>query len=136
VDEFRVYYPQRNIKAQLDKDIYILGEELLLSMLLNNLIENAIKYSPKHKAIYIFLKEENDLAILFVIDEGPGIPDEEKKKIFLKFYRIGDERTRTAKGTGLGLYLSKRIMEKHHGKIMVTDNRPTGSIFTATFRIS
>ena len=136
VDEFRVYYPQRNIKAQLDNDIYILGEDLLLTMLLNNLLENAIKYSPRDKPIQIYLKEENDLAVLSVIDEGPGIPDEEKKKIFIKFYRIGDERTRTAKGTGLGLYLTKRIMEKHHGKIMVTDNQPTGSIFTATFRIS
>jgi signal transduction histidine kinase len=136
VHEFQIHYPQRKINALIDDDIYILGEEVLLQMLMNNLIENAVKYSPRDKAVTIELKEKDAMAYLSVIDEGAGIADTEKKKIFYKFYRIGDESTRTTKGTGLGLYLSKKIMQKHRGKIIVSDNMPTGSIFTAIFKIS
>ncbi|MEI2711349.1 MAG: ATP-binding protein [Chitinophagaceae bacterium] len=55
--------------------------------------------------------------------------------MFEKFYRAGNENTRAAKGTGLGLYLCKKIVEDHNGYISVTDNLPQGSIFTATFKI-
>ena len=67
---------------------------------------------------------------LRVKDEGKGISDEEKKKIFNKYYRVGNAATRAAKGTGLGLYLSKKIARQHNANISVTDNAPTGSIFT------
>ena len=60
--------------------------------------------------------------------------DKEKKNIFRKFYRIGNEETRKAKGTGLGLYLSKKIAHDHHANITVKDNQPQGSIFTVTFK--
>lgn len=136
VYQFKSYYPSRNINTNITNEIYVLGEELLLQMLVNNLIENAIKYSPKGKTIQVDLKDENNNAHLLVIDEGAGIADEEKKKIFYKFYRVGNEDTRTTKGTGLGLYLCKKIMEKHQGEISVSDNRPTGTIFTAIFNIS
>ena len=69
-----------------------------------------------------------------VKDEGPGIANTEKKKVFDKFYRSGNEQTRSTKGTGLGLYLCKQIAGKHKGKIVLTDNKPAGSIFTVVFK--
>jgi len=68
-----------------------------------------------------------------VLDEGPGIPQQEKKKIFEKFYRIGNEATRSAPGTGLGLYLCKKIADYHKAQINISDNFPSGSIFTVVF---
>jgi K+-sensing histidine kinase KdpD len=58
------------------------------------------------------------------IDEGPGIPDEEKKRIFIKFYRIGNESTRKTQGTGSGLYLCSKIAHDHNADISVTNNNP------------
>jgi signal transduction histidine kinase len=78
------------------------------------------------------LIEENSKIKLLIKDEGKGIPNEEKDKIFNKFYRLGNLHTRNAKGTGLGLYLTKRIIDHHNGKIIVSDNSPHGSIFEIT----
>ena len=63
---------------------------------------------------------------------GKGIANEEKKKVFTKFYRIGNPATKAAKGTGLGLYLTDSILQRHNANISVTDNIPSGSIFTIT----
>jgi signal transduction histidine kinase len=98
-------------------------------MAINNLIDNAIKYSGKEEMIDVCIKNENDHIKLLIKDEGKGIPNDEKNKIFNKFYRVGDLHTREAKGTGLGLYLTKKIVEQHNGNIIVTDNNPRGSIF-------
>lgn len=68
-----------------------LGDPLLLQMLINNLLENAVKYSSKEKPIKAVLKKETGEVALQIIDEGPGIAEDEKKKVFSKFYRIGNE---------------------------------------------
>lgn len=135
VEDFQVRFPNRSITPDVQEGIYLMGEELLLQMLVNNLIENALKYAPKDGVITVALKEESKKSILTVSDNGAGIPNEEKQKIFDKFYRSGNENTRTAKGTGLGLYLCKKIMQSHNGYISVTDNVPHGSIFAATFKL-
>ena len=128
-NDFRLRFPKRNIGLVAGDDIYITGDRMLLQMAANNLVDNAIKYSGKEGNIQIILKKENDAIKLLVKDEGKGIPDDEKDNIFKKFYRIGNEHTKGAKGTGLGLYVTKKIIEQHNGKIIVTDNIPRGSIF-------
>jgi signal transduction histidine kinase len=65
-----------------------------------------------------------------VQDRGPGIPDEEKPRIFRRFYRIGNEETRSSKGTGLGLFIAQEIVRAHGGRIEVTDRPGGGAIFT------
>jgi signal transduction histidine kinase len=92
-------------------------------------VDNALKYAPKETPVSVRLHTDVSKAVLSVADEGSGIPQAEKKKIFYKFYRIGNEITRTTKGTGLGLYLTQKIIAKHHGRIYVKDNLPKGSIF-------
>lgn len=133
VNDFQNRFPQRLIEAQIEPDIHMQAEDTLMQLLLSNLIDNAIKYSSKETPVKLFLQKENNHVIIQVKDEGIGIASEEKKRVFEKFYRVGSEETRTAKGTGLGLYLSKKIVHDFKGAITITDNVPKGSIFTVRF---
>jgi signal transduction histidine kinase len=72
--------------------------------------------------------------ILSVIDQGNGIQESDKHKIFNKFYRIGNEDTRKTKGTGLGLFIVSHVVAIHKGKVQVLDNVPNGSIFEVKFQ--
>jgi K+-sensing histidine kinase KdpD len=132
VREFSHRFPERNFKEEIEAGIELVGDPLLLQILTNNLLENALKYSPRGSTILARLRK-NRRTILEIVDEGAGIPNNEKKNIFSKFYRIGNEQTRSAKGTGLGLFLCKKIANDHHATIQVSDNKPAGSIFTVSF---
>lgn len=134
IADFRNRFPDRNFIEEIEADTDVKGDALLLQMLINNLLENAIKYSGKEAGITAVLKKYRSGIELQVKDEGPGIPDEEKPKIFSKFYRIGNEATRKTQGTGLGLYLCRKITRDHNADISVTNNEPTGSIFAVIFR--
>lgn len=131
--DFASRNPNRKIEGNFEDNLFVTGEELLLEMLISNLIENALKYSPRNSKVSISLHAKKSKIVLAVKDEGPGIADEEKNKIFEKFYRIGNEATRTAKGTGLGLYLCRQIAKDHNAHIGVSDNNIKGSVFTVTF---
>ena len=133
VHQFSTRYPDRNIVSNIQPDIALNGDALLLKLLISNLLENANKYSPRDKPITCELTGNGKEVILKVADEGPGIEEAEKKNIFKKFYRIGNEQTRNAKGTGLGLYLCKIIAHDHKGYFTVNNNTPQGSIFTIHF---
>ena len=130
VNDFITRFPKRSIKAQVDENIFFNGDLLMLQMAINNLLDNAIKYSGKQEDIQINLSQQKNKICIIIKDAGKGIADEEKEKIFDKFYRVGNEYTKEAKGTGLGLYLTKKIVEQHAGNITVTANIPQGSIFT------
>jgi len=135
VHDFITRYPQQKIEADIVPDIFIHGDRLLLQILANNLIDNAIKYGGK-ELVSVALTEKNDMITLQVKDQGKGIAAEERNKIFNKFYRVGNAATKAAKGTGLGLYLTKKIAGQHNANISVTDNTPTGAIFTVTLHSS
>jgi two-component system, OmpR family, sensor histidine kinase CiaH len=126
-------FPERPIEKQVEAEIDIKGDALLLQILINNLLENAIKYAPGQSSIRAVLERSGKNIRLSVADQGPGIVDSEKTKVFDRFYRIGNEQTRTTKGTGLGLYLCQRIAKDHHARIEIKDNIPQGSIFNVIF---
>jgi two-component system, OmpR family, sensor histidine kinase CiaH len=134
--DFSNRFPNRNWKYDLVPGIYILGDPLLMQILVNNLVENAVKYSPPASPIQVVLKVENQLGVLEVRDEGYGIPKKERKRIFQKFYRVGNEDTRTAQGTGLGLYLCRKIALDHKMQLLVSDNPPKGTLFTVRFNLT
>lgn len=134
--QFATRYADRKFIRTIEEDIDINGDPLLLKLLISNLLENANKYSAKEKPIQLLLTKENTTIQLQVKDEGEGIDEKEKKNIFKKFYRIGNEQTRKSKGTGLGLYLCKKIADDHHAKISVRSNQPQGSIFEVCFLIN
>ncbi|MCX6291133.1 MAG: HAMP domain-containing sensor histidine kinase [Bacteroidetes bacterium] len=119
--------------AVIGEDITMHADKVALGLMLNNLLENASKYSTENTLIHVNLQRLHDKTILSVADGGAGIPDAEKTKVFEKFYRLGKEETRTTKGTGLGLYIVKYIVEHHNGKITVRDNSPKGSVFEIVF---
>ncbi|HVX50022.1 MAG TPA: ATP-binding protein [Chitinophagaceae bacterium] len=134
VKDFKSRFLERVIELNTEDDIMINAETTLLQLVLNNLIDNALKYSQKQAPVVINLQKKTGSAILTVADKGVGIDDEEKKKIFDKFYRVGNEATRKAKGTGLGLYLCRKIVKDHNGSITVSDNLPQGAVFTVTLK--
>lgn len=135
LQDFHRRFPERKTTVAVEDDVDINGDPLLLEILVNNLLDNADKYSPKETAIHCTLYKKDKSVYLEVADEGPGVPEEEKKKIFERFYRAGNEAVRKTKGTGLGLYLCKKIAHDHNGDIGVTNNNPTGSIFAVHFAI-
>jgi len=128
VADYASRYP-RKFEQDIIPGLHITGDKMMLHMAINNLLENAVKYTPADKPIMIMLDKNNNQALLKVADHGAGIPDNEKKKIFNKFYRIGNEESRKAKGTGLVLYLTNKIVLQHKGRIIVKDNTPSGAIF-------
>lgn len=121
------------IKTHVAPQVYLRADSLGFTSLVINLVENAIKYSEEGTAITVELNSDGEEVRLSITDQGIGIPAAEKEKVFRKFYRIGNEDTRRAKGTGLGLYIVKRFVEIYNGKIAIKDNHPRGSIFEITF---
>lgn len=122
-------YPKANFSFQLEETALMLGDKLGLTSVALNLLENAVKYSQSDPEILIQLKQTEQGIKLCIADHGIGISDKEKKKIFEKFYRVGNEDTRQTKGTGLGLYIVNQIIKAHNGQIEVLDNDPKGTIF-------
>jgi signal transduction histidine kinase len=124
---------QQIIDAEIEPKIEITGDKFALTSVVTNLIENAVKYSNPCSAVGVKLFVKDDRVFLEVADQGIGIADNEKTRIFDKFYRVGSEDTRNTKGTGLGLYIVKEVLDKHQASIRVRDNRPAGSVFEVVF---
>ena len=133
VQEYNIRFPDRHIVTQISDGIFVSGDRLLLQMGINNLLDNAIKYSPKELPIMIQLHQNGGQIYLSVKDEGKGIAENEKKKVFDKYYRTGNTATKGARGTGLGLYLTKKIASQHNATISLTNNIPGGCNFTIIF---
>src|SRR5471030_744481 len=124
---------QQIINAEIEPKIQITGDKFALTSVVTNLIENAIKYSGPCEVVEVKLFQKEGKVLLQVADHGIGIADSEKNRILDKFYRVGSEDTRNTKGTGLGLYIVKEVLDKHQASIKVKDNRPAGSIFEVVF---
>ena len=129
VRDFTIRFPNKNIVTKIENELFVWADVFLLQMAMNNLIDNAIKYAPKETSIFIKLLTNNNFNVVEITDEGPGISDIEKEKVFKKYYRLGGEATQRSKGTGLGLFLVHKIISAHKGKIMIADNSPNGAKF-------
>jgi two-component system phosphate regulon sensor histidine kinase PhoR len=100
-----------------------------------NLLDNAMKYSQENKRIGVSLEQQGQQLVLSVQDHGIGIPESEHKKIFQKFYRVGDSLVHNTKGSGLGLSLVSHIMHVHKGKVTIKSKPGQGSTFSLVFPI-
>jgi len=131
--DFLSRFPSRRIEVSAEDEAVINGDKLLLQLAINNLLDNAIKYSGKDTLVLLKVFQDNKKIYFRVIDEGPGVPAKEQGTIFEKYYRGAQMQT---KGTGLGLYLTKEIVRQHHGNISMTNNKPHGCIFEIQFKLS
>lgn len=127
---------QQIINAEIEPKIEITGDKFALTSVVTNLVENAVKYSSPCETVNVKLFEKEGKVYFQVADHGIGIADNEKPRIFDKFYRVGSEDTRNTKGTGLGLYIVKEVLDKHQASIKVKDNRPAGSVFEVVFALT
>ena len=117
-----VYESFRNITAEID--------EVKLGMAINNLIENAIKYNFDDGWVRVSLNSDHKYFYIKVSDSGVGIPEELQDRIFERFYRVDQARSRETGGTGLGLAITRNIVLLHRGAIKVYSKEGQGSMFT------
>ena len=125
----------RNFQQQIEDNITIMGDRFALGSLINNILENAVKYSPVGAAVQVQLYQQSNKIFFIVADQGVGIADSERQKIFQKFYRSGNELTRQNKGTGLGLFIVEQVAKNHQAKVVVSNNQPKGTIFEIIFNL-
>ena len=97
-----------------------------------NLLENAIKYTPDGGTIRMFSEDDGEFVKVSVADTGIGIPSKDLPRIFERFYRVDEARTREQGGTGLGLAIVKHIVQLHGGAVSVSSEPGKGSIFSFT----
>ena len=121
------------ILTEIQKNVRLTGDKFALTSVVTNLIENAIKYSPSCAEVQVKVAARNGNVCFEVADKGMGISDLEKTRIFEKFYRVGSEDTRKTKGTGLGLFIVKQVLDKHQAQIKVINNHPSGTVFEVIF---
>src|SRR5205807_6654464 len=118
----------------------VLGDEERLVKVLTNLLDNAVKYTPQRGTIAIAARHvettqsgtPSDLLEISVSDNGIGIPEADRPRVFERFYRVDKARSRELGGTGLGLAIVKHIVEGHGGEIRVEPNQPKGTRFVMT----
>jgi len=113
-----------------EADLTVLGDEEQLVTALRNLIDNAVNYSPDHTRVAIAVRHVGNAVELTVTDQGIGIPEADLERIFERFYRVDDARSRATGGTGLGLSIVKHIAANHGGEVSVWSLEGSGSTFT------
>ena len=126
----------RRVAVQMDPEMRLLdADEELVSLVLQQLLDNALKYSPPDSPLTISAKLDGDAGVISVADQGPGIPDHDHERIFEKFYRGRGSREKTP-GTGMGLTIAREIVKAHGGRIWVQSQMGHGSTFSFTLPLA
>lgn len=121
---------RQNLSVQGEAGIWVTADATILRQVVVNLLDNAIKYSPEGGRILVHVASKNGAgAVIEVADEGPGIPVEHRDRVFDRFYRIDEARSRETGGAGLGLAIAKWGTEVHGGRLHLVDNGGVGSVF-------
>jgi two-component system phosphate regulon sensor histidine kinase PhoR len=120
----------RGVKIDVNVgDAVVKADPKALDQILVNLIDNAVKYTRAEGNVWIEAKREDGTVRIEVRDDGPGIADKHRERVFERFYRADPSRTREAGGTGLGLSIVKHLVESMDGEVGVDPNTPNGSVF-------
>jgi signal transduction histidine kinase len=115
---------------QTDEPVFIVGDTDQIYRLVSNLIVNAIQYTSKGGRILVILDKNESCAVIMVQDTGIGIPNNELNRIFNRFYRVNNDRSRITGGSGLGLAIAQAIVQMHRAKLTVKSELGRGSTFT------
>ncbi|HEX6290819.1 MAG TPA: PAS domain-containing sensor histidine kinase [Herpetosiphonaceae bacterium] len=136
VDDVRATITERQIEALCPGSaLMIQGDELRLEQVFQNLIQNALKYSPQHQPIVVAVRHDQTHVFVDVQDRGIGIPQAELPQLFERFYRAGNVNQKSISGLGIGLYVVKEIVELHDGTVTVESAEGHGSTFTVALPI-
>jgi PAS domain S-box-containing protein len=131
IDELGPLLAQRELQLSLpDEPLLVDGDELRLEQVLQNLLQNAVKYSSAGTSIRVEALSQGEMAWLRVSDQGVGIAAEELPRLFDRFYRAGNVQAQHVSGFGVGLYIVKQIVELHGGRISVESSEGQGSTFS------
>ncbi len=132
IGSLKIRFPNANIHVDIPENFApVSADRSGLISVVQNLLENAVKYSPEGSIVTFKAERQgNGRLQIKIADQGSGIPDAEKKAVFDKFYRLGNEETRRTTGTGLGLYIVQQVVIAHGGTIQITDNQPKGTVVT------
>jgi two-component system phosphate regulon sensor histidine kinase PhoR len=120
------------IKCSCSKVKTVLADKGALERILNNLIENAFKYSENDSEINIYTKKVNDFLEISITDKGRGVPDDEQEFIFDRFYRTAEARATEKNGSGLGLAIVRNLVHSLNGEVGIKNGKDKGSIFWFT----
>jgi len=133
IRKYRWLLEEKEMSLSMDIDkVELMGDPAFLEKVWENLISNALKYTLPGGTIEIELTEEETYVIVSIQDSGISISDEEIKRIFDRFYRVDDSRTKEIGGTGLGLPIAQQVVKLHGGAINVVSNKKSGTLFTVT----
>lgn len=117
----------QDIVVHANDDGFVMGDRALLERLLANLVGNAVKYSPEESVVTVTVEAEGDTVRLTVTDEGPGVPAEDRERIFERFARL--DRDEDVPGLGIGLSIAADVTAAHGGRIRAEANPPRGTAF-------
>ena len=134
IRDFTNRFPERKVLQDCQEEAMISADTFLLQILVNNLLNNAHRYSPKDQPIEISVNKNKQKVTLSIIDGGKGIAEADRKKVFEKYYRKDMSADKQVKGTGLGLYIVKRITALLDAEINIEENKPSGCIFNVEFK--
>jgi heavy metal sensor kinase len=131
IEDAMILGEEKNIRVEssVERSVVILGDKVRLHQAFLNVIDNAIKYTPRGGMVTVAVRKIEDAALVSVTDTGMGIPESEQELIFDRFFRVDKSRSGEIGGHGLGLSIVKWVVEAHRGKIKVTSQIGKGSIF-------
>lgn len=128
IENLKMVYPKHNFHVSINSENFVHADRERLEQVISNLISNAVKYAPGKNEIYIEVKDHKKSIVTSVTDNGFGIPLNKQKELFQKFFRLESEAFKST-GLGIGLYISKEIINVHKGEIGVKSNPGKGSTF-------
>jgi len=124
----RIHTLQNSIRVNCRPDIHVRGDADALVNAFTNILDNAMKYSPRGSKIDIAVTPDKHYAIIAFADPGEGIPPEYREKVFEKFFRVPKGKTHNVKGYGLGLSYVQQVVHRHRGRVSIADNAPFGTV--------
>ncbi len=119
------------VQVEISDGVFVKGDESQMAVLVRNLVENAVRYTPEGGRVSVDVYQDGAFAVVRVSDNGIGIPLEAQARVFERFYRVDRARSRDRGGTGLGLAIVKHVAELHGGTVQLESELGRGSIFTA-----
>ena len=120
----------KELVLNADEDILLMANKDILWQAIYNIVDNALKYTGEHGRVSVTLTKEKKRAVITVEDNGVGIAEDDKSRIFDRFYRVDKARSRATGGTGLGLSIAQSAIDFHNGTLGVESELGVGSTFT------